>query len=91
MNRREVLHTGASLSLVTVAGLGASAPTRAEATQHEHHGAGTHAALAASAAHCVTSKACEEEFRNHEARHSVCKDCADSCAACAKECQKAAA
>jgi len=149
MNRRDLLHSGAGLSLATIAGLGASTPAKAEEHGHDHHGAGAYGPLAASAGHCVASaqacvehcieqlaegdkdlaqcaqrvlemasactalqqlanwnsayvpriakvvqdicKACEEECRKHEAKHTICKECADSCAACAKECQKVAA
>lgn len=34
---------------------------------------------------------CEKECRKHEKKHAVCKDCADACAACAKECKAIAA
>lgn len=30
---------------------------------------------------------CEKECRKHEKKHSSCKDCADACAACIKECK----
>jgi len=36
-------------------------------------------------------EACEKECRKHEMKHAECKACADSCAACLKECQKIAA
>jgi Cys-rich four helix bundle protein (predicted Tat secretion target) len=36
-------------------------------------------------------KDCEAECRKHEAKHAICKACAESCAACYKECQKVAA
>jgi Cys-rich four helix bundle protein (predicted Tat secretion target) len=32
----------------------------------------------------------EKECRKHEKKHPQCKDCAEACAACAKECKKAA-
>jgi Cys-rich four helix bundle protein (predicted Tat secretion target) len=31
--------------------------------------------------------ACEAECRKHESKHSVCTDCGDACAACAKHCE----
>jgi Cys-rich four helix bundle protein (predicted Tat secretion target) len=34
---------------------------------------------------------CEKECRKHESKHKECKDCADACVACAKECKKVAA
>jgi Cys-rich four helix bundle protein (predicted Tat secretion target) len=36
-------------------------------------------------------KDCEAECRKHEKKHGLCKACADSCAACYKECQKVSA
>lgn len=36
-------------------------------------------------------KSCEEECRKHEKKHVQCRDCAESCAACARECRKLAA
>ncbi|MFO1321609.1 MAG: Csp1 family four helix bundle copper storage protein [Burkholderiales bacterium] len=30
---------------------------------------------------------CEEECRKHEKKHTQCRDCAEACAACAKECK----
>lgn len=36
-------------------------------------------------------KACEDECRKHEKKHKVCRDCAESCAACFTECKKVAA
>ena len=33
-------------------------------------------------------KSCEAECRKVEKNHPVCKDCADSCTACAKECDR---
>lgn len=36
-------------------------------------------------------KSCEEECRKHEKKHVQCRDCAESCAACARECKKIAA
>lgn len=30
---------------------------------------------------------CEAECRKHESKHSVCTDCGDACAACAKHCE----
>ena len=35
-------------------------------------------------------KACEDECRKHEKKHKECKDCAESCAACFKECKAVA-
>jgi Cys-rich four helix bundle protein (predicted Tat secretion target) len=35
-------------------------------------------------------KDCETECCEHEEKHSVCYDCAEACAQCAKECQNAA-
>ncbi len=32
-------------------------------------------------------KACEDECRKHEKKHAACHDCAESCAACYKECK----
>jgi Cys-rich four helix bundle protein (predicted Tat secretion target) len=32
-------------------------------------------------------KECEDECRKHEKKHAVCRDCAESCAACYKECK----
>lgn len=32
-------------------------------------------------------KDCETECRKHESKHSICKDCGDACAACAKQCE----
>ncbi len=34
---------------------------------------------------------CEKECRKHENKHQECRDCADACVACAKECKKVAA
>jgi Cys-rich four helix bundle protein (predicted Tat secretion target) len=34
---------------------------------------------------------CEKECRKHEKKHQECKDCAEACVACAKECKKVAA
>jgi Cys-rich four helix bundle protein (predicted Tat secretion target) len=34
---------------------------------------------------------CEKECRKHESKHKECKDCADACVACARECRKVAA
>jgi Cys-rich four helix bundle protein (predicted Tat secretion target) len=31
---------------------------------------------------------CEKACRKHEAHHPICKQCADSCAACAAQCDK---
>ena len=65
MNRREMLHSGAGLSLATIAGLGVSTPTRAQEKGHEHHGTGFYGALAASAGHCVASgQSCVEHCVN---------------------------
>ena len=36
-------------------------------------------------------KDCETECRKHESKHSICKDCGDACAACAKQCETVAA
>jgi Cys-rich four helix bundle protein (predicted Tat secretion target) len=55
MNRRNMLHSGAGLSLATLAGLGMSTSSRAQEKAHQHYGAGAYGALAASAGHCVTS------------------------------------
>ncbi|MDX8412319.1 MAG: four-helix bundle copper-binding protein [Mariprofundaceae bacterium] len=30
---------------------------------------------------------CEKECRKHEKKHAICKDCAEACAACVKECK----
>ena len=32
-------------------------------------------------------KSCEDECRKHENKHAECKDCAESCAACFKQCK----
>lgn len=37
-------------------------------------------------AHDVCQR-CEEECRKHEKMHSQCRDCAEACAACARECE----
>jgi len=44
------------------------------------------AALCAELCH-----ACEKACKEHEAHHQVCKDCMDSCIACARECEKVSA
>lgn len=36
-------------------------------------------------------KDCEEECKKHAAKHEVCRNCADACDSCARECQKVAA
>lgn len=33
-------------------------------------------------------RSCEQECRKHEKQHAICKDCADSCVACARECKR---
>ncbi|MDQ6963066.1 MAG: Csp1 family four helix bundle copper storage protein [Mariprofundaceae bacterium] len=30
---------------------------------------------------------CEDQCRKHEKKHALCKECADACAACIKECK----
>jgi Cys-rich four helix bundle protein (predicted Tat secretion target) len=32
-------------------------------------------------------QACEKECRKHEKKHTQCKDCADACANCVKQCK----
>lgn len=32
-------------------------------------------------------QACEKECRKHEKKHAQCKDCADACASCIKQCK----
>ncbi len=32
-------------------------------------------------------RACEEQCRKHAAHHAICKDCLESCVACAKACE----
>jgi Cys-rich four helix bundle protein (predicted Tat secretion target) len=32
-------------------------------------------------------RSCETECRKHEKTHAICRDCAEACAACAKECE----
>ena len=39
----------------------------------------------------ATCLACEKECRKHETKHKECKDCADSCVECAKQCKAIAA
>ena len=34
-------------------------------------------------------RSCEQECRKHEKKHAVCKECAEACVACARECKRA--
>lgn len=36
-------------------------------------------------------RSCEQECRKHEKQHAICKDCAEACVACARECKRAMA
>ena len=39
----------------------------------------------------LTCEDCEQACREHEKEHAPCHDCAESCAACIKECKRVAA
>lgn len=52
---------------------------------HQSKSAKKMAALCAELCH-----ECEKACKEHEAHHKACKDCLDSCVACAKECEKVA-
>jgi Cys-rich four helix bundle protein (predicted Tat secretion target) len=41
-----------------------------------------------AAATIEVCESCEAECRKFEAQHAQCKDCADSCVACMRECRK---